>query len=183
MTKEGLHMKNYGRRKDYRWTQRRSCGRFMDYRWSRENYDTLHIRSQIKQPPTFSNGFTLESANQRGKIGRFGFGGRISNRHIPLKTTIAGLLGYSLQLLGWSCHQIARDGSFNLCTCTSLIYIGICYVFTWSSTFLLSPDSFICDPVCHILSLKRWSLFLKNSRYILFAFHHPQSQIDGYGPS
>ena len=145
---------------------RKACKMRKDYRkakeglWvydgllmERENYDTLHIRSQIKQPPTFSNGFTLESANQRGKIGRFGFGGRISNRHIPLKTTIAGLLGYSLQLLGDSCHQIARDGSFNLCTCTSLIYRNLLRFHLIVNFFLLSPDNFIFDAVTFCVSL------------------------------
>ena len=43
--------------------------------------DTLHVRSQT------NNGFTLGSANERGKIGSWCEGGcgRISNRHIPLK--------------------------------------------------------------------------------------------------
>ena len=109
----------------------------LQIKWTKEkNFNTLHVRSQIKQAPTFSNGFTLESANQRGKIGRFGFGGRIWNRHIPLKPQLracsaAPAAAIKLPAMALSISARAHP-----------LYIGICSVFTCSSTFLLSLDSF-----------------------------------------
>ena len=65
---------------------------------------TLVIRDQIKQMPSFSNGFTLEAGN-RQKI--MVAGGRISDRHIPRKPQLRACFVDPTT----KCHQI---DSFNL---------------------------------------------------------------------